>query len=238
MNKTTPKSSDPGSLSINLGGAGRSSGDSAEGIASSIHQDDGVLRWLLEAWILSGVDHQTVATKVGVDSEVVEAFETRFLDLRDLRSAGDFVTVKIAQLQSDDRPAYVGFIQQAAFFGGPCVLEGFLDALGGPQGLSGQVLPKFDLNTTHGRTRALAQVAIALGVLSFEQLNAKASLQLLRWKLSRDHNRADNGSYAELSEAIAKVLPGKCRPKTIANLLRELLASQPGAKPQRRVPRK
>ena len=203
--------------------------NSAEELAASIHSENSIPCWLLEAWILTGVDHQTVAKKVGVDPKVVEAYESAYLDLKDRRSATDFVSVTIAQLQRGDRPVHVEFIQRSAFFGGPLVLEGFLDAIGGPQGLSGQILPKFDLTSQRGRLLASTQLAIALNVIPPGGLNAEAILQLLRWKQSRDNKLEDDGDFRELAKALAKVFPGKPRPQTVAKLLRDLLASEPNA---------
>jgi hypothetical protein len=87
---------------------------------------------VVEAAILAGESYDAVASRVGLDATVVEAYERVFYAVADLRSARDWVLFTAipglyGALSGPDDAALIKFF---AYLGGPFVLDLMLEATG------------------------------------------------------------------------------------------------------------
>lgn len=94
--------------------------------AHEIHQQDGALRWVLEACLLTGQASEEIGWKLDLSAAVVDWYERLFFNVRDRLSASDWIV-----LQAIGKKAVHGCTKQdlnlilklLGYFGGPLVLE-------------------------------------------------------------------------------------------------------------------
>jgi hypothetical protein len=93
------------------------------------HQAEPATRLVAEAAILAGESYDAVASRVGLDATVVEAYERVFYAVSDLRSARDWVLfTAIPGLYGPSAPDDAALIRFFAYLGGPFVLDLLLEA--------------------------------------------------------------------------------------------------------------
>jgi hypothetical protein len=99
--------------------------------AHEIAQQDDVRRWQLEARILAGQTDAEIANRLGLAADTIAWYERLYFSVRDSLHAGDYVANQVI-----GTGIHAGFVDDEVgpfwmaigYFGGPVVLESFIDS--------------------------------------------------------------------------------------------------------------